>query len=219
MSAWLGIGVLVAVVLVLLCWPLLRGGLSRGGMLVAGAIALLVAVALRLYMLEGRPGLASAPAATPPIASGDVRDRDQARAELLRNPANVMGWMQLAGAMSNMGETAQASEALGVALSAMPDSPDLWVAQGETLVNHAGGMITPAARLAFQRANRLVPGHPAVQYYAGLSWLQQGKPREALAAWEALARTSKPDAPWMPNVTRKIAAVQRMMAATAQPKP
>ena len=207
---------LVAVVLALILRPLLVG--PRTGH-PGWAVAVLVILGLGggIYAAVGHPsakGFRPVPPAPAPAADQSFAE---ARTELLKNPADVPAWLRLSMSVSAKGETERAAEALSMALSAMPENPDLWVGYGETLTAHAGGQVTPAARLAFDRANQLAPHHPAPKFYLALSWLQSGNPREALTALEDLARDSKPDAPWMPRVERMMRGARTMIAAGVGP--
>src|SRR3546814_1035183 len=102
--------------------------------------------------------------------------------------------------------TERAVEARKVATKAFPESPDLWVGLGNALAVHGDGFVSPAARLAFARAAAIAPDHPAPLYFLGMAWLQSGQPGEALATWRELREESPPDAPWLPELHRKIEA-------------
>lgn len=203
---------LVAVVLALILRPLLVGP-TRGYPGWALAVVAILVLGGGLYALTGNPAARSSRPAPPPAAPEADRSFAEARAQLLQDPADVPAWLSLSMALASKGETERAAEAMTVALSAMPDNPDLWVGYGETLIAHAGGQVTPAARLAFDRASQLAPGHPAPRFYLALAWLQSGNPQEALAVLEDLARISKPDAPWMPKVERMMRGARTMIAA------
>lgn len=203
---------MLGVVLSLVLRPLLIGP-NPGRPVWAVAVIATLGLALGAYLAMGKPGLASQRAAPPAPRPAAGQSFAEARETLLKNPGDVPAWLRLSMGLGGMGQTQEAAEALAVALKAMPDNPDLWVGYGEALTAHAGGQITPAARLAFDRANQLAPGHPAPKFYLALAWMQGGQPREALAVLEELERTSKPDAPWMPRVQAMIRGAETMMAA------
>ncbi|MFN7174023.1 MAG: tetratricopeptide repeat protein [Thermaurantiacus tibetensis] len=162
------------------------------------------------YALEGRPGLAAAPAPPPTAAEGAADARERARATLLADPTDVEAWIRLSNAFIAAGETGKAVEAMEVATAALPQDVNLRVQQGVALVAHAEGEVVPAARLAFDRASQLDPTHPAPRYFLGLAWLQAGRPKEALAVWRELAAMTPPDAPWAEELTRMIGAAETM---------
>ena len=177
-----------------------------------GTIALAAAAVLALggYALTGHPAspdrpatpVASDPAARPAIAA--------ARTRLLANTGDVSAWLQLSDALARTGATENGVAAMQVALQAYPRSPDLWVGLGNALVLHAGGAVTPAARLAYGRASLLDPLHPAPRYFLGLALLQSGKPGDAVRVWEALRASSPPGAAWLPDLDQRIAAAKAM---------
>ena len=74
-----------------------------------------------------------------------------------------------------------AAELLQNAVRRSPDNADLWVGYGNALVMHGGGMMSPAAQLAFQRAAALAPDHPAPRFFYGLALAQGGQLRRGRA--------------------------------------
>ena len=67
-----------------------------------------------------------------------------------------------------------------------------------------GGMVTPAATQAFERALALDPADPRARFYRGLALLQAGDRQGALDAWIALIESSPGDAPWLPELQRRV---------------
>lgn len=180
----------------------------------APILAAVVAVAAGLggYALTGRPGLASAPA---PRAEVDPRltpEAEKAGAELLQHFGSARDWLALSDALIRAGQTETAIYILDQAIDRIPGSVDLWAEMGVALVAHAGGEVVPAARLAFDRASRIDPAHPAPPYFLGLAWLQAGQPERALATWSTLAARTPPDAPWRPMLERGMRGARAMIA-------
>jgi cytochrome c-type biogenesis protein CcmH len=147
---------------------------------------------------------------TPVVA---LQNYQNAKAALQQDPANVSAWIDLSMALQSQGESARAIEALEVATRAMPKVADLWVARGQALIVHGGGAISPAARLAFDRASALDPTHPGPRLYLALAWLQAGQPKKALPLLESLAKDSPRNAPWLPRVARMTRGAKAMIAA------
>jgi len=177
------------------------------------AVAATLALGLIGYAVTGHASMPSKPAPKRAIDPRAGTEFDESRRKLLENYGDVGAWLTFADALSRQGRTQDAVEGLRVALKAMPDSPDLWVGLGNALSVHSEGMITPAARLAFDRASQLAPDHPAPRYFLGLAWLQAGKPAEAIKVWEQLRADSKPGAPWLPDLERKLRGARAMQAA------
>lgn len=211
--AWIAILLLAAAV----GWLVLRGRFEERG-LVAG-VAAAMALGLGAYALSGSPSLPGQPAPPPLVDSSAGKAFAESRQRLLQNYGDVGAWLTFADALSRQGRSGDAIEGLQVALTAMPDSPDLWVGLGNALTVHSGGMVTPAARLAFDRASVVDPDHPGPPYFLGLAWLQAGEPGEALKVWQALRAKSPADAPWLPDLDRKIRAANMMIAAGIGTRP
>ena len=182
----------------------------KGSALLATALAL--GLGLAGYAASGQPGLRSAPAPQRIVNPDLTPEAEQASKDLLENFGDVRAWLTLSDALIRAGRTETAVEALQSGLDTIPGNADLWVQMGIALVAHANGEVVPAARLAFDRASRLAPDHPAPGYFLGLAWLQAGDADQALATWRALRARSADDAPWVPMLDEKIAAGERMKA-------
>lgn len=207
MSGWAGALALGLIAGAGLWWWLRPQGilaLALAGALLAG---------LAGYAAQGSPGLPDK--ATPPRAEAYRADTEFAteRGKLLEDLGNVGAWLNFADALQRAGLTEYSVEAMTVATRAFPDSPDLWVGLGNALVVHGEGMVSPAAELAFKRAQQIAPDHPGPPYFFGLAWLQAGKPDQAIAVWQDLRDRSPPDAPWLPELDRRLAAAKAMRAA------
>lgn len=180
----------------------------------APVIAIVGAVALGLvgYALTGNPGLPASPGATPPLDARFTPEAEKASSALLENYGDVRAWLTLSDALIRAGRTETAVVALTHATEAIPGDVNLWVQMGVALVAHAGGQVVPAARLAFDRASRLAPDHPAPAYYLGLTWFQSGQPEQALAVWQALDARTTDDAPFKAMLGQQIRVASMMLA-------
>jgi cytochrome c-type biogenesis protein CcmH/NrfG len=176
-------------------------------------VAATIGLAAAGYAVVGSAAMPSKPAPTRAIDHRATTAFDDSRRKLLENYGDVGAWLTFSDALSRQGRSADAVEGLRVAVKAMPDSPDLWVGLGNALSVHSEGMITPAARLAFDRASQLAPDHPAPRYFLGLAWLQAAEPEEAIKIWEELRADSPPDAPWVADLERKLRGARAMQAA------
>lgn len=177
------------------------------------AVTATLAIGLIGYAVTGDAAMPSKPAPKRAIDPRADSEFAASREKLLENYGDVGAWLTFADALSRQGRSADAVEGLRVALKAMPDSPDLWVGLGNALSVHSEGMITPAARLAFDRASQLAPDHPAPRYFLGLAWLQAGQPDEAIEVWEELRARSPSNAPWVADIERKLRGARAMQAA------
>ncbi|RMF72124.1 MAG: c-type cytochrome biogenesis protein CcmI, partial [Alphaproteobacteria bacterium] len=183
-------------------------------------LAGVLAIAIPIYLLFGRPDLAGTvpPRRERPAAEPDARAQEFAalmnRLEqvLAAHPERVDGWRLLARLRLDQERPQEALRAARAGLAQAPQDPTLlWIA-GEALIQKAGGRVTPAALLAFERLARVKPDHPAPRYYRGLAALQAGKPEEALAIWHQLADSLDPQDPRRQQLEREIARVEMMKA-------
>ena len=165
------------------------------------------------YIWAGAPREPGSPTAAVPPEAGSSERVEAARQALARDPVNIAGWGAFADALSADGRSGEAVDALTFASRTLPTSADLQVFLGTALLNHAEGVMTPAAQLAFARAEAIDPEHPAPAYFTGLAYLQQGDPSAALGVWEPLMQRTPPDAPWRADLERKIRGATAMRAA------
>lgn len=203
---WLLILGFAAVVLAAL-WRL--AGFDRVALQLVGS-ALLMAMAG--YAWQGSPGLAGKP--VPPPVRQSLADTAFAatRERLLGRFDTASRWLTIADHYHRIGDTQSAAGVIRAALRAHPKDPDLWVGLGNALVIHAGGMLTPAAELAFQRASRLSPEHPGPKFFYGLALAQSGKLEEAESLWRSLLANAPPDAEWRPIVEEKLQLLAQVRA-------
>lgn len=183
------------------------------------AVAMALGVGVAGYAISGSPRLPSAPAPARSINTDLTPEAEQASKKLLENFGDVRAWLTLSDALIRAGRTETAISALQSGLEAIPGNADLWVQLGIAMVAHANGEVVPAARLAFDRASRLAPEHPAPGYFLGLAWLQSGDVDQALATWRALRDRSPADAPWVPMLDSRIAAGEKMRAMMVEGGP
>jgi cytochrome c-type biogenesis protein CcmH/NrfG len=206
---WFVILIVGALVLVGL-WKF--GRFDRTALQLLGA-ALLVAMAG--YAWQGRPGLAGKP--VPPPVRMAVPDSEfaQTRGQMLGQFDSASAWLGMAESYQRQGDTKSGAEILQSAVRKSPRDPDLWVGLGNALVIHAGGMMTPSAELAFQRAARIAPEHPGPKFFFGLALAQGGKFDEAERLWRGLLQTAPQDAEWRPMVEQRIAMLDQARGAAA----
>ena len=193
------------VVLVLLI-ALSLGGLwllgVRGAALTAGAAALLLGGAG--YALQGSPGLPGAPAQG--IEAGDIFPLTQARHDFFGEFTFAEPWLRMSEALARDGKSEDAVGILQNAVKRYPGDPQLWIGLGNALVDHARG-ITPAAELAYKRAEAAAPGHPAAPFFYGLALARSGDRDGALKLWKGILAKAPANASWRPLVEQGVAAL------------
>jgi cytochrome c-type biogenesis protein CcmH/NrfG len=174
------------------------------------AAALLIAA--MGYAWQGSPNLGSAPAAA--LSAIDKIDTSQAQSHPLK-PAFTREDMALntAAALLRAHNTTGAVFLLQDELRGAPHSASLWVALGQALIAHNGGLISPAAEFAFDRAKRIAPQNPGPDFFRGLAAAQAGRLDEANAAWQALLARTPPDAPWRKDLEARLAQLRAIRTA------
>ncbi len=139
------------------------------------AIAATLAIAALGYLLTGHPLLPDRPAARVPADTLAVEAFAEARREWLTGAGDIGAWLTLAEALETGGNATAAVEAIESGLARNPDSPDLWIGLGNALVLHADGALTPAARLAYAKGERLGSRRPELRNFRLLACARAGK--------------------------------------------
>jgi cytochrome c-type biogenesis protein CcmH len=186
------------------------------------ALALLIALPLlagSLYWQLGRPDLPSVPFAGRAderrLAEGESGQGQLPSVETLiaqlerrvaQSPNDLEARQRLGQAYALAGRHEDSVRAYRQALALDEGSARLHAALGEALVM-ANGMVTPAAEQSFERALALDAADPRARFYRGLALLQAGDRRAAYDAWVALIESSPGDAPWLPELHRRVAAL------------
>ena len=179
----------------------------------AGAALALIVFSGGLYTLLGSPGTPAAPPPQRQAAENQLLEEggitmgqaaEQVKAHLAENPRDMQAWQVLAKTTSAIGDYPAAVSAYSALANMNPGEPNYRIEEFEAYMAHAGGQITPAARLVLAALLDTAPDHPAGQYYLGLAHLQTGNESAARAVWAALADRSTADAPWMPTLTRQL---------------
>ncbi|MEY4269819.1 MAG: hypothetical protein RLZZ58_1035 [Pseudomonadota bacterium] len=201
---WLWLLLICAAMLLLIGW---LGGVARTALMPVAAALML---GLAGYVLHGQPGLAGSPVAS--AAPGDDEDFGKPLSRENGQMADRFGpggnFLGMADSFLRRGRTEMAAGTLAAGLKKYPDNVDLWVAYGNALVAHGGGMVTPAAALAFDEAARRQPDHPAPIFFLGLAQAQSGDLAAAEANWAQLLARSPADAPWRADLEARLAMVR-----------
>ena len=202
--------------LILLGLALLAGlGLWRFGR-IRGVALQMVWAALFLaaagYAWQGRPTLAGQPARP----TGEPTAVDTAftvlRHEILGRFDRADQWLTIADSLLRRGATLDAVDVLRSGIRAHPEDSRLWIGLGNALVEHSEGMMTPAAELAFDRAQQLSPGNPAPRFFYGLALVRGGRLADAETAWREVVATAPPNLAWRDEVEVRLRLLERIRA-------
>ena len=186
---------------------LLLGGFWLAG--IRGPRLTLVTAALLLggsgYALAGRPDL--------PADPREATEREApmpltgARHILFGRFNQSDQWLNMAEAIASRGKTRDAAGLLGSAVREHPRNFALWTGYANALVDDAG-TLTPAARLAFERAVAMAPEHPGPRFFYALAKLRSDDPEGARADWLVLLEETPEEAPWRALVEGGLALTQ-----------
>jgi cytochrome c-type biogenesis protein CcmH len=170
-------------------------------------------LSLTLYLGLGAPALPGRPLAarlSEPPARDDV-ELLIARAEehLARNPEDGRGWEAIAPVYMLLGRPGDAAAAYRNVIRLLGSNAARQTALGEAILTVQGGVVTAAARSAFEAANAADPAAPAPRFYLALAAEQEGNLDAAADGWRALLAEASADAPWRTAVEEALARVSK----------
>lgn len=180
-------------------WPFI--GKDKGAIQFLAAALL---VALAGYAWQGRPGLAGSPKAAPERIAQNDGEFARLREDMLGRFDGASAWLSMAESYQRRGDSQGGAEILQSAVRNNPDDADLWVGLGNALVVHGGGLMSPAAQLAFNRAQRIAPDHPGPRFFYGLALAQGGNFDEAERIWRQLLAQAPADASYRPMIQERL---------------
>ncbi|MDL2404394.1 c-type cytochrome biogenesis protein CcmI [Rhizobium calliandrae] len=170
-------------------------------------IVLLPVLGLCLYLVKGNPGLPSQPLEARLEGPGNDLAISIVKVErhLAQHPDDGKGWEVLAPIYFKTNRIGDAELAYRNVIRLLGPSAERLGGLGEVLVMKADGVVTAEARSTMQQSLALDADNPRALFYLALALEQDGKAAEAKTAFEALAKQSPADAPWMAAVNDHIA--------------
>ena len=185
--------------------------------------ALLAALAVGLagYAAQGSPGMPGAAREAAPVVAGEGANLvELRRAVLPESEWSQHNAMITADALARRDRFADAATMLLGAVRTNPRDAEAWLALGNALLAHAGGAVTPAAQVAYRRAEAAAPESPGVPFFVGVAQLQAGQFGDARGLWAEAARRAPEDSEARAQIEARIArmdAILEQMRAVEEP--
>jgi cytochrome c-type biogenesis protein CcmH len=169
-------------------------------------LGIAIMLGLTGYLLVGQPGAAGVPVRPLDNAepAGFGEEMEAPRQGMTGNGGDSASMLAMADGMMRTNRFRSAATILDAATRREPRNIDLWVAYGNALIAHDGGVMTPAAAMAFDKAADIDPSHPAPPFFAGLALAQGGDIEGARVIWQQLLARTPPDAPWREDLTNRL---------------
>jgi cytochrome c-type biogenesis protein CcmH len=193
-----------------------RVGASTGGSsnLAAAAVLVLVpAIALPIYMARGAPDQPSLPLASRERAvAGEGASTDiaaalqQIEAHLMRNPDDGRGHDVVAPVYLRLGRVPEAVRAYEAAIRLLGSTAERQSSLGEALVVQSDGVVTAAAKAAFEAAASLDARHAKTRFFLAMAAQQEGDKPKAIELLTKL-RDDLPDDPLKAEISRQLVAL------------
>ena len=175
-----------------------------------------LALGLAGYALQASPGVPGAPA-----ASADATQRPDwsvvdARKEMIAEDRRSHGdKLLIADAFALRGRYEDAVTLLNGAVDDNPRDAEAWLALGNALVEHADGMLTQPALLAYRRAAEIDPRALGPGYFLGLALIRQGRLIEARDTWASTLESGAEDAAGRAALQERLARLDGLLAQAA----
>lgn len=164
------------------------------------------------YALQGHPRQPSAPGVASEQAGTGGEAMVEARRAIFDSGRQPSPLIVVADGFARRGQYLDAAQILQGVVAKEPDNPETWTALGNVLVEHAGGLLTPAAMQAYGRADAVGRGHPGPGYFLGIALLRSGRPGDARALWAQMLVDAPADAPWKDELAQRLERLDELIA-------
>jgi cytochrome c-type biogenesis protein CcmH len=177
-------------------------------------LAAALALGLAGYALQASPEIAGAPArptASPGEAGWALIDERKAMVAGARRSRSDK--LIVADAMTRQGQYANATALLRGATADNPRDGEAWLALGNALVEHTGGVLTKPALLAYRRAAETDPAGVGPGYFLGMAMIRQGQLMQARGIWVSTLETAAEDATGREVLAERLGRLDEIIAA------
>jgi cytochrome c-type biogenesis protein CcmH len=185
-------------------------------------------IAMGFYLLSGVPSMPDQPRAARmdvPAEQSDVTQLiGRVEERIAKAPDDGRGWDVIAPVYLKQSRYADAVRAYDNAIRLLGETVLRLSGLAEAQIKLANGVITEPAKASYNRVLALEPGRIEPRFWLALALEQDGKLKEAAAAYRALLASAPADAPWRAPVLERLAAVDpseiiKQVTPKSAPKP
>lgn len=228
MTFWILVGLMSVLALAFVLMPVLKPGMGRKPLMIAGIVLGVPLLAVLGYQKLGSPTAATQPMPNTPPMSGampeghpkpDVMNMDLGKladrlAEKLKaNPDNAEGWALLARTYVEVKRYKDALPAFEKASTLLPKDPHLLADYADALAMSDGGKFDKKTEALIDQALALDPNHvKALMLRATMAFNRKDYPK-AIESWEKILKVPGLDAERTKEATGSIAEAKRLMSA------
>ncbi len=229
MTFWILVGLMSVLALAFVLMPVIKPGVGRKPLLIAGLVLGVPLLAVLGYQKLGTPTAATQPPMPPmpPMAGNmpeghpkpDVMNMDLGKladrlAEKLKaNPDNAEGWALLARTYVEVKRYKDALPAFQKASTLLPKDPHLLADYADALAMSDGGKFDKETESLIDQALALDPNHvKALMLRATMAFNRKDYPK-AIESWEKILKVPGLDAERTKEATGSIAEAKRLMSA------
>ncbi|GEP06004.1 c-type cytochrome biogenesis protein CcmI [Methylobacterium oxalidis] len=185
----------------------------------AFALSTIPLVALLAYGIYGSPDLPAQTAADRQAAQTGNEDLmraiGQIEAKLAADPGDARGWAVLAPVYMRLGRFDDAARAYEAVSRLKGETPPVLGDWGEALVAAGNGVVSPEAKVIFERAVALDAAAAKPRFYLARAAEQAGDTAGAIQHYTALSEAGPADAPWQAMVRENLTRLKAEPAAAA----
>ncbi len=163
------------------------------------------------YAYQGQPNAAGMPSNAITAKNDAANAYVDMRANMDQNFSVARPYLILADSFARDGKYTLAADYINAGIRRYPNNADLWAGLAVQLVLANDGKMSPPALYAFGRVRKLLPRHPAPDYFIGLDALFEGRPDETLSLWRKLLVDPPRNAKWVPKLESQVKGLDQMI--------
>ena len=180
-------------------------------------LAAALALGLAGYAMQARPNIPGAPTASTPDHGDAAWALVDERKSMIGSESSRSPRLIVADAYARRGQYADAASILRGAIADNPRDAEAWLALGNALVEHTGGVLTEPALLAYRRAAELDSNGVGPGYFLGLALIRQGQLGQAANLWRETLAAAAPDAAGRDVLALRLERLDTLLAQPGGP--